>query len=117
MEVDGTYIGGKERNKYNSKRLQAGRGPIGKIVVVGMKDRVTGQIASQVVEATDAPALQGSTERNTEPDATVYTDGARACRGMPRPARSCQTQRFRVSTRDGAHKRHGVPLGGLKARI
>ena len=63
MEVDGTYIGGKERNKHNSKKLQAGRGPVGENAVVGMKDRVTGQIASQVVEATDAPTLQGSMER------------------------------------------------------
>ena len=49
-----------------------------------MKDRVTGRIASQVIEHTDASTLQGFVERSTEPEATVYTDEARAYRGIPR---------------------------------
>ena len=49
-----------------------------------MKDRDTGQIASEVVDATGAPTLQGFVERNTEVGELVYTDDARAYRGMPR---------------------------------
>ena len=42
VEVDETYFGGLERNKHESKKLKAGRGPVGKVAVVGAKDRATG---------------------------------------------------------------------------
>ncbi len=41
IEVDETFIGGKETNKHVSKKLNAGRGTVGKAAVAGIKDRKT----------------------------------------------------------------------------
>ncbi len=42
IEADETYIGGKEANKHACKRLNAGRGPVGKLAVVSLVEREGG---------------------------------------------------------------------------
>ncbi len=87
VEVDETYFGGKRRNMSNAKRKAlagTGRGAVGKVAVVGIKDRETNEVRAEVVSRTDAETLQGFVENNTEEDATVYTDDAQAYKGIER---------------------------------
>ena len=47
VEVDETFVGGRERNKHASKKLRAGRGTVGKTTVAGARDRATNAVSAR----------------------------------------------------------------------
>ena len=102
VEVDETFIGGKEKNKHNSKRSHT-RGPSGKAVVVGMKDRATNKVAAKPVPARTKEELQGFISANVSRKAMVYTDDHRSYIGLPFEHESVNHSRFGEYVRDMTH--------------
>ena len=84
VEADETCIGCSGKNKRESQKLKSGRGTVVKRPIVGVKDRQTNQVRTEVVDSTNKAILQGFVVRNTEEDVTVYTDERGGYKGIPR---------------------------------
>src|SRR5207344_1311843 len=56
IEIDETYVGGLEANKHEHKKLKAGRGPVGKTPVLGMRER-GGKVRAMPINETDRDTI------------------------------------------------------------
>ena len=74
VEVDETYVGGKEGNRHASKKGIRGRWPAGKHAVVGMKSRTTKAVTAQVISPVSSVMLQRFVTKHTDHGTTVYSD-------------------------------------------
>ena len=83
VEADETFIGGKEANKHKHKKLNAGRGTVGKEIVVGVKDRGTNEVRVGIASKVNREEIHTFVEGHVDPDATLYTDEASAYDGLP----------------------------------
>ena len=81
IEVDEAFVGGKERNKHAHKRLNAGRGAVGKQAVLGLRER-GGKSVAVPIDSTNQETLHSEISKRVEPGSVVYTDEHRGYEGL-----------------------------------
>jgi transposase-like protein len=81
IEIDETFVGGKETNKHEWKKLKAGRGTVGKTPVLGMRER-GGRTVAMPIKGTDKEIIQAAIQRHVEVGSTVDTDESGAYTGI-----------------------------------
>ena len=75
VEVDEVYLGGKEGNKQEHKKLKAGRGAVGNQAVLGMRQR-GGNTVAMPVKNTNKSTVQPIVHEYVRPGSTICTGEA-----------------------------------------
>ena len=102
VEVDETFIGGKEKNRHTSRKRAWGRGAVGKDIVVGAKSR-DGKVISCPVQDVGRVTLHGFIQANVKKGSIVYTDNWKSYRGLTCYFHEIVNHSVREYVREKAH--------------
>lgn len=97
VEIDECFVGGLEANKHERKKLRLGRGSVGKVAVLGMRER-EGRTHAKVIEDRTLNAIHGEIHANVEVGSDRITDKVLAYK--PRPKTKAAKRRIRKAQRD-----------------
>jgi len=75
VEIDETYVGGKNKNRHKSKKVKnsQGRSMKDKVAVLGMFER-NGKVIARIVEDVQANTLTKEILKSVKKSANIYTD-------------------------------------------
>ena len=109
IEVDECYIGGKESNKHEHKKLKAGRGSVGKTAVIGMRER-GGRVKAMTIPNTTSRTLQSAIIENVAAGSEIQTDEHTGYQGI-----EDHFYHDMVSHATGEYSRPGVTTNGIES--
>lgn len=109
VEIDEMYVGGKEINKHKSKKQNTGRGPVGKVPVVGMREK-NGRVKAMPVSKVDMYSMTKLIEKNVEKGSGVHTDEHYAYDSLAK-----EYAHSKVNHRAGEYSSNGVTTNGIES--